>query len=36
MVNLTAKPYNLDEQGIKWVKDTMISGYMSRKMKKRV
>ena len=23
MVNLKAKPYNLDEQGIKWVEDTI-------------
>ena len=23
MVNLKAKPYNLDEQGIKWVEETI-------------
>ena len=32
MVNLTAKPYNLDEQGIKWVKDTIANMTIEEKI----
>ena len=32
MVNLTAKPYNLDEQGVKWVKDTIANMTIEEKI----
>ena len=32
MVNLKAKPYNLDEQGIKWVKDTIANMTIEEKI----
>ena len=32
MVNLKAKPYNLDEQGIKWVKDTIANMTLEEKI----
>ena len=32
MVNLKAKPYNLDEQGIKWVEETLSSLTLDEKI----
>ena len=32
MVNLKAKPYNLDEQGIKWVEDTIANMTIEEKI----
>ena len=32
MVNLKAKPYNLDEQGIKWVEETIANMTIEEKI----